>query len=265
MRVHVLQVSTVPMAESFFEATRMTSAMRAALRRTHLPVFGFVVEHNDGLIVLDSGWHHGVSDLPMVKRLLRLTGKTWHMAPDEEIGPRMRAAGLRPEDVRLVLPTHLDADHAGGIGHFPNATIVVNRPEYDYVTKTRIGRARGQSAFWPEWFAPSFYDLQPEPYGPFPSSYTVADGIRVVPTPGHSPAHVSPVFDSDGKKVLFAGDHIIRASWITNDGIRVSAALHAYKKLARETNDRLAAFVKEFPTVVLPSHDTDAAANASAL
>ncbi len=268
MRVHVIQVGRVSVDERFFEATNVWAAFRAAFgnRGASFPVFGFVVEHPDGVVVVDTGWHHGIQDLSAVRLLSRLMKAPPLITADEEIGPRMRAAGLRPEDVRLVIPTHLDADHAGGIGHFPNSTILVNRAEYEYVTKTRSGRLRAQARFWPDWFAPSFYDLDAEPYGPFAQSFSVTDakGIRIVPTPGHSPAHVSPVFESDGTKLFFGGDHLIRQSWITSGGIRVSAALHPFKGQARDTNARLMSFVREFPTVVLPSHDPDAEASVAA-
>lgn len=268
MRVHVVQVGTVPVDESFFTATRGTDALRGFLKRgASFPVFAFVVEHPDGHIVVDTGWSHELALLPAVKLLGRLTGHVLAITPDDEVGPRMRAHGLRPEDVRLVIPTHMDCDHAGGIGHFPNATIIVNRPEYEYVTTNRFGKVRGQPKRWPSWFQPSLYDLRPEPYGSFPISFPVTDrgDVRIVPTPGHSPAHVSPVVDSDGIKLFFAGDHMIRQDWITADGIRLSTALHAYKRQARETSERICAFVKEFDTIVVPSHDADAETNLEAL
>ncbi len=267
MRVHVIQVGRVPVGEDVFSATRYRDALRAIIKgKETFPVYAFLVEHPDGHIVVDTGWHHAVATLPMWRFLGRRAGRVPFIEPDDEVGPRMRAIGLRPEDVRLVIPTHLDADHAGGIGSFPDSTILVNRAEFDYITTTRVGRVRGMAKFWPDWFRPSLYDLEPEPYGAFRQSWSVTDrgDVRIVPTPGHSPTHVSPVFEADGKKLLFAGDHLIRQSWITADGIRLSAMLHPYKRAARETNERLLSFVKEHPSIVLPSHDPDAAANVAA-
>lgn len=268
MRVHVLQVGRVFVSEEFFNATTTLGAFRGAFsnRGDTFPVFAFVVEHPDGNIVIDTGWHHGVQQLPAVRFITRLTGAPTFVTADDEVGPQMRAAGLSPDDVRLVVPTHMDADHAGGVGHFPNSTIVVNRPEWEYVTQTRYGRVRAQSRFWPDWFRPSLYDLEPEPYGSFTQSLALTDSkdVRVVPTPGHSPAHVSVVIESGGRKLFFAGDHLIRKDWITANGVKLSAALHVYKKQARDTNKRLWDFVREFPTIVLPSHDEDAEANLAA-
>ncbi len=262
MRVHVIQVGRVPVSEQFFAATRLGDALRALARRGEsFPVFAFIIEHSDGHIVVDTGYHHGVTQLPLVRFLRRLLRTGVFMQLEDEVGPRMRAIGLRPEDVRLVIPTHLDADHAGGVGHFPNARILVNRAEYNYATKTRLGRMRALPGLWPDWFRPCLYDLEPEPYGPFPQSFSATErgDVRIVPTPGHTPAHVSPVIDTPGKKLLFAGDHILRQDWITADGIRLAATLHVYKRQARETSERICAFVKDLPTIVLPSHDPDVA------
>ena len=265
MRVHVIQVGRVFVDESFFNATTRLRAFRDAFanRGATFPVYSFLVEHPDGHIVIDTGWHHEVMQLSAVKRICRLLKVDAFVTPDETVGPRMRALGLRPEDVRLVIPTHLDGDHAGGIGHFPDSDILVHRAEYEYVTTSPFGKMRSMQRFWPDWFKPVFYDLEPEPYGAFSHSHAVTDrgDVRIVPTPGHSPAHVSPVFERDGKKLFFAGDHLVRQNWITADGVKLSAMLHVYRKHARDTNRRLHDFVREFPTIVLPSHDADGAAN----
>jgi glyoxylase-like metal-dependent hydrolase (beta-lactamase superfamily II) len=262
MRVHVVQVGCVPVSEQFFAATRFVDALRALTRRGEsFPVFAFIIEHSDGHIVVDTGYHHRIMQLPIVRLLCRLFRIGTFVTPDGEVGPRMCAIGLRPEDVRLVIPTHLDADHAGGISHFPNAMILVNRAEYNYATQNGFGRLRTLPQLWPDWFQPSLYDLEPEPYGPFPQSFSATEygDVRIVPTPGHSPAHVSPVIDSNGKKLLFVGDHVLRQNWITVEGIRLAATLHVYKRQAQETSERICAFVKDQPTVVLPSHDPDIA------
>jgi glyoxylase-like metal-dependent hydrolase (beta-lactamase superfamily II) len=265
MRVHVIQVGRVFVSEGFFTATRVRDAFRNAFRDRGgmFPVYSFLIEHPDGHIVVDTGWHHEVMQLSAVRRICRLLKVDTFVTPDETVGPRMRAIGLRPEDVRLVIPTHLDGDHAGGIGHFPDSQILVHRAEWEYATENRYGKIRSMQRFWPEWFRPVLYDLEPEPYGAFTHSHAVTDrrDVRIVPTPGHSPAHVSPVFEDDVKKLFFAGDHLVRQDWITAEGVRLSAMLHVYKKLAWDTNRKLYDFVREYPSLVLPSHDATAAAN----
>lgn len=102
---------------------------------------------------------------------------------------QLERLGIKAEDVKYVVQSHLHLDHTGAIGRFPNATHIVQRPEYEY-------------AFTPDWFAAGgyirndfdrpglkwqflngtqddFYDI----YG---------DGtLTTVFTPGHAPGHQS--------------------------------------------------------------------------
>lgn len=95
-----------------------------------IPILSYVIEHDDGHIVIDNGGDHATAER------LRSSRFNKHLAdmrvePNDEIGPQMRARGLRPEDVRLVIPTHLHVDHSAGVGHFPNAEVLVHRTEWE--------------------------------------------------------------------------------------------------------------------------------------
>jgi len=126
---------------------------------------------------------------------------------------------LRPEDVRWVIPTHLDPDHAGGMGNFPDAKVLIHRPEYAFAA-TSIGKARFQARMlWPSGFNPTLYDLDPDAYGPFPRSKQLSDSgdVRVIPLPGHSVGQVGVVVEADGHALLFGGDHVLRQDWFVED------------------------------------------------
>src|SRR5271157_5149604 len=88
-----------------------------------------LIEGEDGLILIDSGL--GVEDVANPRRLGRLFRAT--------VRPRLRIAetalrriadlGFCVADVRHIVPTHLDLDHAGGLADFPAATVHVFGPE----------------------------------------------------------------------------------------------------------------------------------------
>jgi glyoxylase-like metal-dependent hydrolase (beta-lactamase superfamily II) len=258
MRVHLIQTGRAASKLAVFRGRTRLSLVTAPFRRGwfEYPINAYVIEHGDGHIVVDTGAGH---QMPSAPGFFRST-----IEPDDEIGPQMRKIGLRVEDVRLVIPTHLDVDHAGGVGHFPNADIVVHRPEYEYASTLR-GRMRYQPRVWPDWFDPSPYDLEPEAFGPFPSSRAVTDrrDVKLVPIPGHSVAQVAVVVKTDGPFVFFAGDHMIRQDWFAEDlaAGRLSQSLHFNNpRVAAETSRRIQQFVREFPTVLVPAHDDDAVA-----
>src|SRR5579884_1095241 len=90
-----------------------------------LPIYAWVIEHPEGILVVDTGetartaekgyfprWH------PFFRR-----STIFSVCPDDEIGPQLRRIGIAPRDVRWVVLTHLHTDHAGGLAHFPASEI----------------------------------------------------------------------------------------------------------------------------------------------
>jgi N-acyl homoserine lactone hydrolase len=226
-----------------------------------------VVEHDDGHIVIDTGMTHSLVDRVMASSRVLRRGLDVSVEPDDEIGPQMRARGLRPEDVRLVLPTHLHFDHAGGIEHFPNAEVLVHRTEWEtrtnWLEKMAYSWDCQDEECWPASREPALYDLAPQPYGPFEHSLALTDQGDVValPTPGHTKGHVAIAVRTPDLTLLFAGDHLLRQSFYVADACRDKRTPNFYARLTADTNRRLRRFVDQFPTLVLPSHDTEAAQN----
>jgi N-acyl homoserine lactone hydrolase len=231
------------------------------------PVLVYIIEHTNGHIAIDTGmnaegwtfpfWTQPVAVSPIIE------------CEEEEIGPRMKAAGLDPADVRTVILTHLDLDHVGGVGWFPNAEILVHRPEYDFASTSKfIGKIRYQPKRWPSEFDPTLYDLVDESYGPFPKSKMLRGykDLRIVPLPGHSIGQVGMVLRTNGKALFFTADHVSRQDWFVEDwavdrlfGLVFSNLwMRRYRKLAAETSRRIHHFTEEAPTVLLPAHDADA-------
>jgi N-acyl homoserine lactone hydrolase len=180
------------------------------------------------------------------------------VAADHEIGPRLRALGLFPYDVRWVVMTHLHTDHAGGLGHFPNSEILVHRPEFENASGL-TGKARGFLPHrWPQGFAPRLFELESQPFGPFPQSLRVtkAGDVRIVATHGHTRGHVSVVLDEGPRLVFFAGD----SSY--TEALMIEGAIDGVapdERAARETLRRIRELARERPVVYLPTHDPHSA------
>jgi N-acyl homoserine lactone hydrolase len=221
-----------------------------------LPILAWVIEHPEGLIVVDTGESARVNDpgyLPRWHPYFRL-GVRASVAPEEEIGPRLQALGLSTDDVRWVVLTHLHGDHAGGLAHFPRSEILVCRDEFDNA-KGFAGKLRGFLPHrWPEWFSPSLYEFSDSPYGPFPRTRPLTDAgdVTIVATHGHTKGHVSVVVDEDGRSVFLAGDTSYSQALMVEgaiDGVTPDV------RTARETLDRIRELTRRRPVVYLPSHD----------
>lgn len=122
----------------------------------------------------------------------------------------LAAAGFAPADVDLVVSTHLHFDHAGGNTvrgedgvvrpAFPRARYVVQRGELDF---TASPNERIRASYLRHNVAPitgaGLWDL-------FDGEATPTEGIRLLPTPGHTPHHQSVLVESDGESACFLAD-----------------------------------------------------------
>lgn len=256
MRVHAIRTGTITIKAAIHDgrAYRLRHLPLAIASRAweDIPVFAYVVEHPDGHIVVDTGIAHALE-----------TGWPWYarsfarvaVRADEEVGPAMRSLGLRPEDVRYVVPTHLHPDHGGGLAHFPAAEILVHRIEWEFAHRW-YAKPLYRPSDWPAWLDPLVYDLTPEPYVSFASSYPVAPGVTLVPIPGHSLGQVAVAVRDDDRTLFFSGDHSVREQTFVRDvGRPPKGTVYAHYRLAIDTQRRIERFVREEATVLVPAHD----------
>lgn len=122
----------------------------------------------------------------------------------------IRDAGFEPSDVDIVLNTHLHFDHAGGNTFvdakgtvrpsFPAARYVVQRGELDFAASQN---ERIRASYLTENFTAlteaGLWDL-------LDGDAKVTEGIRVLPTPGHTPFHQSVLIESEGEVACFLAD-----------------------------------------------------------
>lgn len=265
MRVHVIQTGSLVGNKTVMRGEGWSSVLR---RRDpyEFPAFSYIIEHPEGQIAIDTGMSARVR-VPRVQRMISVPSPV--IVPGEEIGPQMRAKGLPIEEVRRVIVTHLDWDHAGGLEYFPNAEILVHRPERAFASKF-MGKVRYQPKLWPSRFDPTLYDLDPEPYGPFPESKALTESgdVRLVPIPGHSIGQIGVIVQTGGAALFFVADHMLRQDWFVEDYATdrlLGLGTLFFPKLAAETSRRIHRFLEEVPTVLLPSHDAEAPARLAAM
>ena len=217
-----------------------------------LPIYTWVIEHPEGVIVVDTGETARVADPgyfdcdPATRFVFgRLLG--FALGPEQEIGPQLRALGIPPEEVRRVVVTHLHSDHAGGLVHFPKAEFLVGRRELE--TKRGAVPCR-----WPSWFEPRLVAYESGPVGAFEESHalTGASDLFVVPTPGHSLGHQSVMFLDGERTIFFAGDASFSEVQVR---AREVAGISEDVAAARRTLEKIREQLVAHRTVYLPSHD----------
>lgn len=222
-----------------------------------LPIFAWVIDHPEGPIVVDTGATACASDPRNLPR--------WHpyhrwavrmsISEEDEIGPQMiEKVGIDPASVPRVVLTHLHADHAGGLHHFPNADIFVSEEELSAASGLP-GRLRGYLPNrWPDWLEPRRAVFAPNTVGAFGRSFplTTAGDVWAVRTSGHTQGHMSVLVRTEEADYLLAGDTSYTQSLLLQgqpDGVSARSAE------AVETMRRIRTHASLRPTVYLPSHD----------
>jgi N-acyl homoserine lactone hydrolase len=144
------------------------------------PVLGYVVHHPDGPIVVDAGVGRG-SDL--IEQLYRPTVY--------DLLDRLAGVGVDERDVVAVVCSHLHFDHCGQIAAL-RAPVHVQAAE------------RGAAAL-PYYTVPEWVALPEDRWRLAEGDEELAEGVRLLATPGHTPGHQSVVVAGGDEVVVLAG------------------------------------------------------------
>ena len=261
MRIHAIETGTVQVRERQRRGVgpgplRAVATMLDRAWTDPLPILAWLVEHEEGLIVVDTGETARVSQpgyLPAWHPYFRLAVRE-RVAPEEEIGPQLARLGFSTADVRWVVLTHLHTDHAGGLGHFPDSEILVTREELAFASGAP-GRVRGYLPDrWPTWLEPTLVDFEARPFGPFARSLalTRADDVTLLPTPGHTPGHLSVAVRDGDRVIVLAGDVSYTEGLLLED---VADGVTGDVAGARRTMALVRELAAAESLVYLPSHD----------
>ena len=174
-----------------------------------LPVNAYLVEHPAGRFLFDTGQTAAATVrgyLPTWHPFVRLA--RFELGRDDEVAAQLERHGVAPESIGHVVLSHLHNDHVGGVGAFPAAEVVVSEAEWSRARGLR-GRLRGYVLRdWPANVRLRAITFDRPGVGPFAGSLDlVGDGtLVVVPTPGHTPGHMSLVVRERTRTWLLAGD-----------------------------------------------------------
>ncbi|HJS41974.1 MAG TPA: MBL fold metallo-hydrolase [Gemmatimonadales bacterium] len=203
------------------ERNRITLALRCLL-----------VEHDDGLVLIDTGL--GNKENEKFRDIYGVDnagqgGRT-------KLEDALREVGHAPDEVKWVINTHLHFDHAGGdtcidgggkIGlAFPNARYVVQKGELDFARNTN---ERTAGSYLP-------HNFQGVPFQLIDGETEILPGIRGIPTPGHVPYHQSVLVTSGGEHACFLADIVPTSAhlplpWIMGYDLQPLVTLETRRRL----------------------------------
>ncbi|MCU1357962.1 MAG: hypothetical protein JWM89_3380 [Acidimicrobiales bacterium] len=154
--------------------------------------------------------------------------------------------GLDPADVRHIVVTHLDVDHAGGLADFPDATVHVHATELDMAQDrpTMAEKTRYRPIQWAHGATFETYEQTGEAWFGFDAVHALAglpEEILAIPLPGHSHGHAVIAVDGPGGWLLHCGDAYFDQQVVRPSAPAGSAVVRRFEQMVAVDRKRVAA------------------------
>ena len=225
----------------------------------------------DGVVLVDTGL--GLRDmlrpyprLPMANAAVL----NFRYDPDRTMLRRLKQLGIAPREVRHIIMTHMDFDHAGGLVDFPEARVHLMETEAVAAKRRRglLGRIRYRPA---QWGDTSRWHIYPERAGGRWFGFdavvqldNLPPEFLLVPLPGHSAGHAGVAIETPRGWVLHAGDSYFNRAEIHAEPPHCPPGSAAYEAAmawsgplveAQQKRLRLLARAPDAPVLVFCTHD----------
>lgn len=191
----------------------------------------FLIDTGEEVILVDTGFKSGFSS--PAKKL----GAPLYMG--EKTVDYMEALaelGYKPEQVSKILITHKHPDHTGALEYFPHAKVYISPEDADAM------KLEGENIVRVEY---------KDTYKNFPHAEKIVEGIWFIEAKGHTKGNSIIIAELDDLYYMLHGDVTY-----TDAALKANKLSIVFEdiKAARETLDRVRAFIKEYPTVYLSTH-----------
>jgi glyoxylase-like metal-dependent hydrolase (beta-lactamase superfamily II) len=230
MKIHHLNAGTMCPASA-----RLVNGSGGLFSRARLVCHLLLMETSKGLVLVDTGL--GLGDIAKPSRLgLGWVKNTCPVLDHEETAiEQVKRLGFSPSDVRHILLTHLDRDHAGGILDFPGAQAHVHANEYRAAITGEVAVREGryikeQMRDRSGWV---LYGEEGEDWFGFKGVRALNDHeaeILIIPLFGHTPGHCGVAVRAEDGWILHAGDSYYFHGQIETPACRAPLALSFFQR-----------------------------------
>lgn len=254
-RIHHLNCATLcPGTRRTVNGERSITAM---LKKGLLVCHCLLIETDDGLILVDTGYSMRELSSPNLLEKISLSSLGVQMRPEDSAVAQIRALGYRPQDVTDIIVTHLDVDHGGGIQDFPHARVHLHENELVAAANPRTLRLKYR---YPPRMIRSHrqwvpHQTQGERWFGFEKVSLLSNrhhDILLVPLYGHSPGHSGVAVSTTEGWLLHCGDAYFHRSEMASGSEALPSMIgmiEAFTEVDHEARcqnrDRLAALAQD--------------------
>jgi N-acyl homoserine lactone hydrolase len=229
-----------------------------------VPVPAFLIRHpSAGAILVDTGLHPSIATdgKENFGGAGNRVGKPT-LENGEDVPAQLPRRGLDPNEIPVVVMTHMHIDHTSAISEFPHSTFVVSETEWQAAASgprpMLNGYRRPHFDYAFDYRTVDFDRAGIDSYASFGRTFDLfGDGsIRLAFTPGHSAGHISVVCRLQRDDFVIGGDTTYMASQLDGDAAMPPRPFDAHN--FRRSLQELRLFRKQFPAAVItPGHDPD--------
>ncbi|HEY1689951.1 MAG TPA: N-acyl homoserine lactonase family protein [Solirubrobacteraceae bacterium] len=216
--------------------------------KVYNPYFMYVVTHPRGTVLFDSGMHPQLLSDPQARLGEAAASFQVQGGPEDHIERRLASIEMKPQDIDVVVQSHLHFDHAGGLEWLTHAPVYVQRDELEFASNPPV--------YQREIYVPADFehDLQ---WQQLEGDHDLFDDGRVLilSTPGHTRGHQSLLVRLDsGEVVILLAD---AAYLLSKMRARALPAILWSPDAMVASWERIEALEREHAAILLATHDLD--------
>lgn len=169
-----------------------------------IPLPSHLIEHDQGLVLFDTGMNPIVNDDPKLLFGDRPEAAWIHSSPEKRLDRQLEMLGYSTSDVTHVILSHTHCDHSGGLYMFPQAKFYIGPGEFNWGRKPD---ERSAHLFFPDEFLSANVQSFNWTEVPAQGLDLFGDGsMQIVHLPGHTPGHIGLLTRLPSQNVLLTGD-----------------------------------------------------------
>jgi len=208
-----------------------------------LPVMSFLIETDEGYILYDTGSNPEAMNGYWQKTMQEIY--PLYQTKEQRLENQLALCGVKPEDIKTVILSHLHLDHAGNLQLFPHADIYV--PKMDYLN----GLAAVHMNPDPEkhgGYIKGDMERPAKQYHLVTDEFEIAPGVEVINMPGHTEALLGLVVHLESGTIILPQDCVYtseiygppaRLSGFMNDSVAFLKSVEKVRTLQKKYNAKV--------------------------